>query len=127
LHLLKNVSLLLQLLKPASFSQPSTLPGLGRTTQTIGFPQHKKGGEFVGFKLLFLGEKDSVIHRFIPVGLANHYRPSLLASSVAKVGLKIHPIIGLGNSGYATSQKPFYRGNAMLGPFEVVYRPNSTT
>ncbi|CAF1915170.1 unnamed protein product, partial [Brassica napus] len=28
---------------------------------------------------------DSVIYRFIPAGLANHYRPSLLAGSIAKV------------------------------------------
>ncbi|CAN6935385.1 unnamed protein product [Brassica oleracea] len=45
----------------------------------------KKQGEFMGITLLFLGEKNSVIHGFIPAGRAPFYRPSLRAGSVVRV------------------------------------------
>ncbi|KAF3516621.1 hypothetical protein DY000_02060654 [Brassica cretica] len=42
--------------------------------------------EFVGITVLFLDEKvNSVIHRFTPVGRANHYMPSLKVDSIVKV------------------------------------------
>ncbi|CAF2064562.1 unnamed protein product [Brassica napus] len=45
----------------------------------------KKQGEFMGITLLFLDEKNSVIHGFIPAGRAPFYRPSLRAGSVVRV------------------------------------------
>ncbi|KAF3499758.1 hypothetical protein F2Q69_00041254 [Brassica cretica] len=46
----------------------------------------KKDREFVGITVLFLDENvNSVIHRFTPVGWANHYMPSLKADSIVKV------------------------------------------
>uniref|UniRef100_A0A0D3AU75 DUF223 domain-containing protein n=1 Tax=Brassica oleracea var. oleracea TaxID=109376 RepID=A0A0D3AU75_BRAOL len=67
---------------------------LGRSSQSIasGFLHFwdslnfKKDREFVGITVLFLDEKEnSVIHRFTPVGRANHYMPSLKAGSIVKV------------------------------------------
>lgn len=53
------VSLLPQLLKPASAAQSSTLSGLvvllSPLSVVSGFPQHQEGGEFIGITLLFLG------------------------------------------------------------------------
>ncbi|CAG7906155.1 unnamed protein product [Brassica rapa] len=37
------------------------------------------------FESLLLGRSNSVIHRFIPAGRANHYMPSLKAGSIVKV------------------------------------------
>ncbi|CAN7064548.1 unnamed protein product [Brassica oleracea var. botrytis] len=45
----------------------------------------KKQGEFMGITLLFLDEKNSVIHGFIPAGRAPYYRPSLRVGSVVRV------------------------------------------
>ncbi|KAF3564652.1 hypothetical protein DY000_02011403 [Brassica cretica] len=68
---------------------------LGRSSQSIasGFLRlwdslnFKKDMEFVGITVLFLDEKvNSVIHGFTPVGRANHYKPSLKACSIVKVG-----------------------------------------
>ncbi|KAG5375486.1 hypothetical protein IGI04_040082 [Brassica rapa subsp. trilocularis] len=40
----------------------------------------------MGITVLFLDEKvNSVIHRFIPAGRANHYMPSLKVGSIVKV------------------------------------------
>uniref|UniRef100_A0A0D3CVR3 DUF223 domain-containing protein n=1 Tax=Brassica oleracea var. oleracea TaxID=109376 RepID=A0A0D3CVR3_BRAOL len=67
---------------------------LGRNSQSIasGFLRFwdslnfKKNKEFVGITVLFLDEKvNSIIHRFTPVGRANHYMPSLKADSIVKV------------------------------------------
>ncbi|KAF3518860.1 hypothetical protein DY000_02059635 [Brassica cretica] len=66
---------------------------LGRSSQSItsGFLRlwdslnFKKYREFVGITVLFLDEKvNSVIHGFTSIGRANHYRPSLKASSIVK-------------------------------------------
>ncbi|KAF3591665.1 hypothetical protein DY000_02024098 [Brassica cretica] len=96
-HLLENVSLCLS-------SSSNRRPGvrhstfeslrLGRSSQSIAFGflrfwdslTFKKDREFVGITVLFLDEKvNSVIHGFTPVGLANHYMPSLKAGSIVKV------------------------------------------
>ncbi|CAN6807008.1 unnamed protein product, partial [Brassica oleracea] len=96
-HLLENVSLCLS-------SSSNRRPGvrystfeslrLGLSSQSIasGFLRFwdslnfKKDREFVGITVLFLDEKvNSVIHRFTPVGHANHYMPSLKADSIVKV------------------------------------------
>ncbi|KAF2534512.1 hypothetical protein F2Q70_00029348 [Brassica cretica] len=45
----------------------------------------KKQGEFMGITLLFLDEKNSVIHGFISAGHAPYYCPSLRAGSVVRV------------------------------------------
>ncbi|KAF3517609.1 hypothetical protein DY000_02062046 [Brassica cretica] len=46
----------------------------------------KKDREFVGITVLVLDEKvNSLIHGFIPVGRANHDKPSLKAYSIVKV------------------------------------------
>uniref|UniRef100_A0A0D3A3J8 DUF223 domain-containing protein n=1 Tax=Brassica oleracea var. oleracea TaxID=109376 RepID=A0A0D3A3J8_BRAOL len=67
---------------------------LGRSSQSIASDflhfwdsqNFKKDMEFVGITVLFLDEKvNSVIHGFIPVGRANHYKPSLKADSIVKV------------------------------------------
>nr|VDD61393.1 unnamed protein product [Brassica oleracea] len=68
---------------------------LGRSSQSIasGFLRFwdslnfKKDREFVGITVLFLDQKvNFVIHRFTPVGRANHYMPSLKVDSIVRVG-----------------------------------------
>uniref|UniRef100_A0A0D3D3H7 Uncharacterized protein n=1 Tax=Brassica oleracea var. oleracea TaxID=109376 RepID=A0A0D3D3H7_BRAOL len=64
-------------------SSQSIAAGLLRFWVSLNF---KKNSEFMGITVFFLDEKvNSVIHGFIPVGRANHYRPSLKAGSVVKV------------------------------------------
>ncbi|KAG5414989.1 hypothetical protein IGI04_002556 [Brassica rapa subsp. trilocularis] len=74
----KYLSLPLQFLKPAfpaSVTQPSSL-----------FVLFMKNSEFMGITVLFLDENiNFVIHGFIPAKHANHYIPSLKASSIVKV------------------------------------------
>ncbi|KAF2609723.1 hypothetical protein F2Q70_00009247 [Brassica cretica] len=67
---------------------------LGRSSHSIAFGflrlwdslNFKKDMKFVGITVLFLNEKvNSVIHKFTPVGRANHYMPSLKAGFIVKV------------------------------------------
>ncbi|KAF3511551.1 hypothetical protein F2Q69_00009041 [Brassica cretica] len=64
-------------------SSHSIASGFLRFWDSLNF---KKDREFVGITVLFLDEKvNSVIHGFTLVGCANHYMPSLKASSIVKV------------------------------------------
>ncbi|KAL0826403.1 hypothetical protein Bca101_050080 [Brassica carinata] len=61
-----------------SLSSQSIASGFLRLPPLLGFPelQERQG---------VCGNHESVIHRFTPVRLANHYMPSLKAYSVLKV------------------------------------------
>ncbi|CAH2047317.1 unnamed protein product [Thlaspi arvense] len=45
-----------------------------------------KNGEFLGIVLLFLDERDSIIHGFIPVSLANQYSQTLIEDAIFNIG-----------------------------------------